>query len=85
MVLQAHRTTPKEAIGETPFYLVFGTKAIIPAEVGLRSYRVENYFKQENDVALLENLGFLEEKPDQASIRLVAQKNLVVKYYNSRV
>ena len=53
MVLWAHRTTPKEATGETPFSLVFGTEAVIPAEVGLPSYRVENYTEQENDVALL--------------------------------
>ena len=43
MVLWAHRTTPKEATGETPFSLVFGTEAVIPAEVGLLSYRVESY------------------------------------------
>ena len=43
MVLWAHRTTPKEATGETPFSLVFGTEAIIQAEVGLPSYRVENF------------------------------------------
>ena len=62
MVLWAHRTTPKEATRETPFSLVFGIDAIIPTEVGLPSYRVENYSEQENDVALLENLDFLKEK-----------------------
>ena len=85
MVLWAHHTTPKEATGETPFSLVFGTKAIITTKVGLPSYRVENYSKQENDIALLENLDFLKEKRDQASICLETQKNLVAKYYNSRV
>ena len=54
--------TPKEVTGETPFSLVFGTEAVIPAEVGLPSYRVENYAEQENNVAILENLDFLEEK-----------------------
>ena len=43
MVLWAHRTIPKEATGETPFSLMFKTEAIIPAEVGLLSYKVENY------------------------------------------
>ena len=85
MVLRAHCTTPKEATGETPFSLVFGTKAVIPTEVGLLSYRVENYADQENDVALLEKLDFLEEKCDQAAIQLAAQQNLVAKYYNSKV
>ena len=64
---------------------MFGIEAVILAEVGLPSYRVENYAKQENNVALLENLDFLEEKGDQAAIRSVAQKHLVANYYNSRV
>ena len=80
MVLWAYRTTQKEATGETPFSLVLGTEAVILAEVGLPSSRVENYTEQENEVALLENLDLLEEKRDQA-----AQKNLVAKYYNSKV
>ena len=75
MVFWAHRTTPKEATGETLFSLVFGTEAIIPAEVGLPSYRIENYAEQENDVALLENLDFLEEKYDRALIQLVVERN----------
>ena len=65
--------------------MVFGTKVIISAEVELPSYRIENYTEQENDVALLETLDFLEEKCDQAVIRSVAQKQLVVKYCNARV
>ena len=85
MVLWEHRTTPKEATGETPFSLVFETEVVIPAKVGLPSYRVENYAEQENNVALLENLDFLEEKRNQAAIRSVAHKNLVARYYNSRV
>ena len=64
MVLWAHRTTPKEATGETPFSPVFGTKAVIHAEVSLLSYRIENYTEEENVLALLENLDFLEEKRD---------------------
>ena len=74
-----------EATGETTFSLVFETEVVVPAEVGLPSYRVENYSEQENEVALLENLGFLEEKHNRAVIHLAAQKNLVAKYYNSRV
>ena len=72
MVLGAHRTTRKEVTRETPFSLVFRTEAVIPTEVGLLSYRVENYTEQESDVALLENLDFLEKKHNQAAIHLVA-------------
>ena len=52
---------------------MFGTEVVIPAKVGLPSYRVESY------------LDLLKEKRNQAAIRLAAQKNLVTKYYNSRV
>ena len=60
---------------------MFGTEGVIPAEVGLPSYRIENYAEQENGVALLENLDFLEEKRDLELIRSAAQKQLVAKYY----
>ena len=64
---------------------MFGTKVVIPTEVSLPSYRIENYAEQENDMALLENLDFLEEKRDRLLIRSAAQKQLVAKYYNARV
>ena len=64
MVLWVHCTTPKGATRETPFSLVFGTKAVIPAEVGLPSYRVKNFTERENGAAILESLDFLEERCD---------------------
>ena len=42
-VLWAYRTTARTLTGETPFRLAYGTDAVILAEVGLTSYRVENY------------------------------------------
>ncbi|XP_071700350.1 uncharacterized protein [Rutidosis leptorrhynchoides] len=33
-VLWAHRTTPKASTGETPFSLVYGSEAVVPAEIG---------------------------------------------------
>ncbi|KAL0458774.1 UNVERIFIED_CONTAM: hypothetical protein Slati_0504600 [Sesamum latifolium] len=38
-VLWAYRTTPRGSIGETPFSLVYGTEAIIPAELSMPSHR----------------------------------------------
>ena len=85
MVLWVYHMTPNEVTRETSFSLVFRTEVVIPAEVGLPNYRVENYADQGNNVALLENLDFLEEKRDQAAIRSVGQKHLVARYYNARV
>ena len=39
-VLWAYRTTARKPTGETPFRLAYGADAVIPAEVGLTSYRV---------------------------------------------
>ena len=42
-VLWAYRTTIRVPTGETPFRLTFGTKAVIPVEVGLTNIRVKAY------------------------------------------
>ena len=51
-VLWAYRTTARTPTGETPFRLAYGTDAVIPAEVGLISYRVENHSEDKNEEAL---------------------------------
>ena len=40
-ILWAYRTTSKSATQETPFALAFGTEAVDPVEVGLKSPRIE--------------------------------------------
>ena len=39
-------------IGETSFRLTYESKAVIPAEVGLTSYRVDNHDERKNDEAM---------------------------------
>ncbi|KAL0433764.1 UNVERIFIED_CONTAM: hypothetical protein Slati_2710700 [Sesamum latifolium] len=48
-VLWAYRITPRESTGESPFSLVYGTEAIIPAELGLPSHRVMNFLEECNE------------------------------------
>ncbi|KAL2248155.1 UNVERIFIED_CONTAM: hypothetical protein Sindi_2667800 [Sesamum indicum] len=48
VVLWACRTTSRTAMGETPFCLVYGTEAIIPAEIGKESQRVMQYEPEAN-------------------------------------
>ena len=38
-VLWAYRTTARTPTGETPFRLTYGTKVVIPIEVGMSSIR----------------------------------------------
>ena len=44
-VLWANRMTTRVPTRETPFRLTFGTKAVIPMEVGLTNIRVKAYEK----------------------------------------
>ncbi|KAL2249925.1 UNVERIFIED_CONTAM: hypothetical protein Sindi_2466200 [Sesamum indicum] len=47
-VLWAYWTTPRTATGETPFYLVYGSEAVIPAEIREETARVAQYEAEEN-------------------------------------
>ena len=51
-VLWAYRTTARTPTRETPFRLAYGSEVVIPAEVELTSYRVENYDKDKNEKAM---------------------------------
>ena len=64
-VLQAYRTTRKSATQETPFTLSFGTEAIAPVEIGLKSPRIELASEEHNGEALRLNLDLLDEKHEQ--------------------
>ena len=44
--------TARTPTRETPFWLTYGNEAVIPVEVGLISYRVNNHDKSRNDEAI---------------------------------
>ncbi|GJS71867.1 reverse transcriptase domain-containing protein [Tanacetum coccineum] len=48
-VLWAHRTTPKESTGETPFSLVFGIEAVIPVKALIHTERVAMVMDDKNE------------------------------------
>ena len=54
--------TTRTLTSETPFKLAFGTKAVILAEVGLTSFRVDHYNEEKNDKELHLNLDLLNEE-----------------------
>ena len=68
-VLWAYRTTQKSATRETPFALAFGTEAVAPVEVGIKSPRVELASEEQNEEALRLNLELLDEKREQVQLR----------------
>ena len=51
-ILWAYRTTARTPTRETPFRLAYESDAVIPAEIELTSYRVENYVEEKNEEAI---------------------------------
>ncbi|XP_071695118.1 uncharacterized protein [Rutidosis leptorrhynchoides] len=84
-VLWAHRTTPKWSTGETPFSLVYGTDAVIPAEICVPTHRVLAFNVESNSSVLRDNLNLLEERRIMAAICQADAKQRMKKYYNKRV
>ena len=84
-VLWAYRTTQKSATLETPFALAFGTEAVAPVEVGIKSPRVELASEEQNDEALRLNLELLDERREQVQQRTEEYQRKTARYYNKRV
>ncbi|XP_071713010.1 uncharacterized protein [Rutidosis leptorrhynchoides] len=57
--------------GETPFSLVYGTEAVIPAEICVPTQRIMEFDIEANFEALRDNLNLLEERRLMAAIRLI--------------
>ncbi|GJW61398.1 reverse transcriptase domain-containing protein [Tanacetum coccineum] len=76
---------PISSNGDTPFSLTYGTEAVIPAEIGMPTFRTAEVDVAKNDEALEINLELLEEKREQAAIREAKSKRQMEKYYNTKV
>ena len=84
-VLWAYQTTARTPTGETLFRLAYGSEAIIPVEVGLTSYRVENYDEDKNEEAMRLQLDIVDEVRATTEQRMARYQNLMAKHYNSNV
>ncbi|GJU09303.1 reverse transcriptase domain-containing protein [Tanacetum coccineum] len=81
-VMWAHRTMIKSSHGDTPFFLTYGTEAVIPAKIGMPTYRTAAVDTVHNDEELRLNLDLLEEKRERAAICEAKAKMKMTKYYN---
>ncbi|KAL5571300.1 hypothetical protein UlMin_020897 [Ulmus minor] len=72
LVLWAYRTSFRAATGETPFSLAYGVEAVIPIEISLPTFRVDNFDEENNDVLLALATDLLEEKRETSQVRAAA-------------
>ena len=75
----------KSSNGDNPFALTYGTEAVIPAEIGVPTWRITEIDTNQNVEDLEINLDMLEERREQAAIREAKSKAKMEKYYNSKV
>ncbi|KAL0398056.1 UNVERIFIED_CONTAM: hypothetical protein Sradi_2148900 [Sesamum radiatum] len=79
------KTTARKSTGESPFNLIYGTEAIIPAEIGEETLRIQQYKPEANGIERRRDLDLLDEVRSNASIRAEAYKRRMAKAYNTRV
>jgi len=65
--------------------LAYGSEAVIPAEIGVISYRIGNHDEGKNDEAMCLQLDLVDEVRATVEQRLAWYQNLMAKHYNSRV
>ncbi|XP_075089918.1 uncharacterized protein LOC142171461 [Nicotiana tabacum] len=71
-------------MGETPFSLVYGSEDLIAVENREPSTRFTLATEESNDEEFRTNLDLLKQRREAALIRMVAQKQIIERYYNRK-
>ena len=77
--------TSSRATGETPFFLVYGAKAVLPPDIRLKSPRVLMFSKEEDPEHRDLDLMLLEEERVRTAYRVQQYQQSLRKYHNRRV
>jgi hypothetical protein len=83
LVLWGNRTTPSRAIGETPFFLVYGAEACLPPEIIMGSPQVQAFDESMQEQLRCEDVDFIDERRWQTAIRN-AWYNQALRRYHQR-
>ncbi|KAL0456475.1 UNVERIFIED_CONTAM: hypothetical protein Slati_0986700 [Sesamum latifolium] len=70
---------------ESPFTLVYGTEAIIPAKLGMPSDRILHFDEDHNSQLLKESLDLVGELQETAFIRTQRYKSTIINAHNKKV
>ncbi|KAG7548011.1 Ribonuclease H domain [Arabidopsis suecica] len=86
-VLWANRTTPRKSNNKTPFSLTYGLEAVILAETSVPSMRRTTCPSNSdlNDQMLQDNIYLIEERRDEAMIRIQNNQQAAAHFYNSKI
>jgi hypothetical protein len=84
-VLWSLRTTPSQAMGFTPFFLVYGSEAMPPTDVEYGSPRLKAYNEQNNDATREDALDQLKEARDMALLHSTKYQESLQRYHDKHI
>src|SRR4051812_12593605 len=85
-VLWILRTTPNISTGYTPFFLVYGAEAVLPADIVHDSPRVTQYTNSEvNEISRQDDVDLLEEARELALFRSAVYQQDLRRYHSKKV
>jgi transposase InsO family protein len=84
-VLWSLRTTPNRSTQYTPFFLVHGAEAVLPADVRFEAPRVTAYTEPSSNIALQDAVDLLDEARDIALARTTVYQQALRNYHSQRI
>ncbi|KAI5323387.1 hypothetical protein L3X38_032459 [Prunus dulcis] len=83
-VLWAYRTTKRRSTSETPFFLAYGTEAIIPPHIIVPFISLEVGSVDQNSEQMTLNLDLLEGEHEKTIIQVASYQQQLKSYYEKR-
>ena len=84
-VLWSLRTTPSRATGYTPFFMAYGSEAILPTDLDYGAPRVRAFDEQGNQAALEDAADQLDEARDAALLHSAKYQQALRRYHDRNV
>ena len=84
-VLWSLRTTPSRATGYTPFFMVYGSEAILPTDLDYGAPRIRAYDEQGAEASQQDAMDQLDETHDIALLRSTKYHQALRRYHSRRV
>ncbi|CAO2206321.1 unnamed protein product [Urochloa humidicola] len=84
-VIWGLRTQPNRATGETPFFLVYGSEAVLPTDIMHEAPRVEYYEENATEQSRIEDLDGIEEARVAACIKAARYAQGLRRYHNKSI
>ena len=84
-VLWAVRTTPTTSNKETPFFLVYGSEAMLPTELRHQSTRVQKYSDEDQEEQRNDDVNLLEEHRERVAVRAASYQQALRRYHKKRI